>query len=355
MAIRPIYSLTDCVKATATNAISKRAQVVMLTLGLGFSLPLYADTAAVSAQVGVGTEYDSNVSLVELDRNTQQGDWATKTNLGLTAEWQPKEKLTLRGGVFYDGKKYQQYESFDLAVARGNLESSYRFSWLTAGASYNYAAAYLDRQDFLALSQTSVFASKLFTQKFYLRAAATQKHKTFAEQSQRNADTWEWSGDFYRFMNSGQRFITVGFSLEQESARDQAYSFDGVNLRARWSNDFKLWNKSSQVQLGWRYLKRNYSAANVSVGSDPQGESQQSGVEQLDGLQDEYGDANSDGQAARIANRADTQQHIELQWSVKLNRYISVATKLSASDYQSNLAAADYRETLSSLQIKAEF
>ncbi|MFC6755195.1 hypothetical protein, partial [Halorubrum tibetense] len=118
---------------------------------------------------------------------------------------------------------------------------------------------------------------------------------------------------------------------EDEVAQQHNYSYEGVNLRARWSHKFTLLGFESQTQLGWRYSDRDYQGP----GLEPR--------------------ANAFGETEALPNRADRQQHWEAKWIVGLNDYVSLAAKIDYADYRSNLDSASYQETVSAVQLQTRF
>lgn len=303
----------------------------VLFSALALSLPAVADSPSINFHFEAGGEYDSNVSLVELDKVTHQSDWATTLSAGVKAHWGASDRLNLRAGLQQDHKHYLTYDEFDLDVTRGFLEASYDFSALTLGVSQHQALARLDQQDFLALSQTHVFASKLINSQLYLRGQLSDQSKTFSTQPARNAHNQGWGGDVYWFTQQGQSYLSLGIAREQESAQLANYSYEGTTLRARWSHNFSLASLPSQWQLGWRYVEKDFigpatEAAPSSLAS-----------------------------TSTQPNRADQQFHWDTKWAVELNQAVSLATKVTYSDYRSNFDSADYRETLAAIQLTARF
>ena len=303
--------------------------------GLGLCVSAQADAPDLVLHLDLGAEHDSNLSLVELDKVANESDWATTITAGVNSQWAITPEFSVRGGLQYDDKRYQQFDEFDLGVARAQAEARYDFSWLSIGGNYHQALARLDGQQFLELGQSSLFASKLIGHTVYVRGQLTQQEKNFRDQPERNADNQGWESDAYWFTQGGQSYLHLGLGQNAESARVDNYSYDGHTLRLGWSRNFKLADYEGHTQLAWRYVVRDYDGpAQSAPDNDPL--------------------ATDPGQALS-ANRADTQQHWEAKWQLNFSEAVSLAAKLSYSDYSSNYSAADYRETVTSLQLKTRF
>jgi len=280
-----------------------------------------AATPATKFELETGAEYDSNLSVIELDKNSSEGDWSALANARLNSQWQATDKAKIKGGLSYSSKTYQDFSEFDLVIKQAFIDTSYDFQPLTLGASYHYADAELDGSDFLTLQQRSIYISRLINQTIFLRAAINDQDKDFPGSSTRNADNQSLAGDAFFFFNQGKTFFTIGLSGETENATANEFDYDGTNIRTSVSHQFSLWDKKNRLQLGFRYDQRDYSAVTPSL----------------------------------EAKRNDERRVATLEWQIETTNWLSVVGKVERGDYDSNLASANYAETVSSLMLKASF
>lgn len=280
-----------------------------------------AATPTTKFELETGAEYDSNLSVIELDKSSSEGDWSALANARLNSQWQATDKTKIKGGLSYSSKTYRDFSEFDLAIKQAFIDASYDFQPLTLGASFHYADAELDSSDFLTLQQRSIYISRLINQTIFLRAALNDQDKDFPGSSARNADNQSLAGDAFFFFNQGKTFLTVGLTGETENANANEFDYDGTNLRTSLSHQFSLWNKKNRLQLGWRYDQRDYSEITPTL----------------------------------EAKRNDTRRIATLEWQIETNSWLSVVGKVERGNYDSNLASANYAETVSSLMLKASF
>lgn len=320
-------------RATGNGPQPPRSNLIRgLMLGsLAFSLPLHAEPVDIDLSADIGAEYDSNVGVAELDALTNEGDWATTLSLGVEARWTATERVDVKGGLHHDRKDYHNLDKYDLTITRGDIQASYAFRALTLGISRHDAFAHLDQEDFMTFSQTSLFASRLIGQTLYLRGQFAHQTKAFDDQPLRDADNQSWGGDVYWFSRGANTYVSAGLSQESEDARQDNYSYDGFSLKARWSHKLTLADRESQVQLGWRYVKKDFAGPATAPAPDLL------------------------GRTTALPDRADRQQHWEARWSLALNRHVTVAAEITYADYGSNFSAADYQETVTALQLQSRF
>lgn len=292
------------------------------TLALCYSaMTASAANPGVDFEVSAGAEQDSNLNVVELDKNSNESDIATLLNAKVDANWKPIEKLSLSGGYAYSTKLYQKNDNFNLAIHQLSADANYDFNVLTVGASYHYADALLDGKNFLDLRQTSFYVSKLINEKIYLRAATNIQDKKFTNLSERDARNTGFSGDAFVFFNAGKTFVSVGAANEDENAQAKQFDYKGINFRSKVSHKFSMADKDNKVQLGWRYTKRDYSGITPEI----------------------------------KAERYDTSHVADAEWEINFTSKVSLVTKVERGNYNSNLAAADYSETRTSILLKARF
>lgn len=282
---------------------------------------LTSSTVSADVEVSAGAEQDSNVNVVELDKSSNESDIAALLNAKVDANWKPTEKLSLSGGYGFSSKTYQKNDSYNLAIHQLSADAHYDFTEITLGGSYHNANAVLDGKSFLDLQQTSIYASKLINNKVYLRAAVNKQDKDFPRLSDRNATNNGFAGDVFIFANGGKTFVNFGVSNEKENARAQQFDYEGINVKARIASKFSLWDKDHKFQLGYRYLKRDYSSVTPEIKS----------------------------------KRHDAGNIAEAIWEISFSPKISLETKLEQGKYKSNLDAADYDEMRASLLLKARF
>jgi hypothetical protein len=293
----------------------------LLASGIVFINSVMAATPTATVDLETGAEYDSNLSVIELDQNSAAGDWAMLFNARANTQWQATEKIKMKGGLSYNNKTYQDNSAFDLAIKQAFVDGSYSFQPLTAGLSYHYADAALDSRDFLTLQQRSVYLSRLFNQTIFVRAAINDQDKDFPTSGERNASNHSVNGDVFLFFQQGKTFITLGITDETENASANEFDFDGTSFRASLSHQFLLGAKNNRVQAGWRYDDRDYSAITPALET----------------------------------KRQDKRNVTTLEWHLEANSWLSLVGKVERGDYDSNLDSANYSETIGSLMLKASF
>jgi len=277
--------------------------------------------ATAEFELSTGVEQDSNLNVVELDKTSNKSDMALLLNAKANGSWKPGEKFSVSAGYSYSGKNYREQDEFNVAIHQLSADVNYEFDAATLGASHYYARAILDTKDFLDLNQTSIYIAKLINDRFYLRAAANLQDKNFAELSGRNASNRGASADAFVFFNQGKSFVSLGVTNERENAKAHQFDYSGNSVKARVSHQFMIGAKVQKVQVGYRYLQRDYSGITQEIN----------------------------------AERYDKAQVLDTSWEISLSKSLALEAKAEHGNYQSNLPSADYKDNRVSVQVKFRF
>ena len=276
---------------------------------------------AITGDISAGLEQDSNLTVVELDKSSHQSDLAVLLGIKVDGIWQANEKCKLSGSYSLFTKTYQHQSEYDLMLNQFAGDASYDAKLLTVGASYHYADANLDKNDFLNLQQNSIYIAKLINSRIYLRGATNWQDKQFAGRRERNAKNLSFAGDVFVFFNEGKTFAALGLTNENENATLHELDYKGNTMKAKLSHQYVGWNKQQKLQFGWRYVERDYTGINPDIERE----------------------------------RYDSARITELEWEVKFTNRIAMTTNVEYSQYDSNLPSAKYSETRTSATLKARF
>lgn len=282
---------------------------------------VHADTMAWDAEIEAGLEYDSNLNVVELDTVSEDSDTAWLFTAGLDGTFTPTDRLTMTGGYSFSSTNYLTHSDFDQDIHLASADVSYDFDAVTVGTSYHYSRAFLASEPLLDFSLASVYLGKLFDNGVYLRGSLQEKRKTFEDEKARNAEAQGVSADVYYFFNDAQTMISIGVDRDDEDASSEVFDNEMLGFRSRFSHRFLVSGHNHKVQLGWRYVERDYADQDPLLGNP----------------------------------RHDAQGVVDASWAVGLNSVFTVEGKVESGRYRSTLETADYDETLVSAILRASF
>ena len=287
----------------------------------GFSAEPDSSQPEFKVEVEAGVEYDSNVGVAELDRNTGASDSALLLGGNAVLEWAPIKRLTTKVGYDFSSKTYSEQSDFNLQIHRGFGEAVLDLDIVEAGVAYNHATALLDGATFLTLQDTTLHVSRLFAKQLYVRLSAHHQDKDFETDTRRNAEADGFGGDIFWFFNQARSFIAIGGKSLEEDAVGAEFDHDATNLKARFSHKFDFAGKEHQLKIGWQHEARDYDNITPSIG----------------------------------AVREDDRQTISAEIETGLTERLALVGKLQATESDSNLPSADYSEEIASLGVRFRF
>ena len=273
--------------------------------------------AQFSLELAAGYEYDSNVSIDEIDTNTSKGDHAAVAELDLGLKLPIGTTTDLDLGYGISQSLHQDFGEFDLQTHLASADLSHDFGDFDAGFTGRYVSARLDGSDFLRMQQFSPHFSRFFGKKLYLRADYTYTDKHFHTIADRDAETHAAGADLYWFLRGIRSYLVFGYRLHGENADAAEYDYRSHTVKLRYVRRFKLGTRNITAKLGWRYQARDYRAVTPLIGKD----------------------------------RDDDRYRIDFNVEIPLRGKWFVSFEHDYADNSSNLPSADYSQRVTSLKL----
>ncbi len=219
-----------------------------------------------SAEVGVGVEYDSNVSVEEVDVSSSQGDYA----LTLDAGFALKQALSGRtnAAVTYDFSQsnYREFSEVDRQIHMLGLDLNASLEGVNPGISLYYIDSRLDGSQFLQLTRASPYISGFLSKKWFARGAYVYSEKTIHDREERDANAHAGEGDLYYFVRGLRSYFNFGYRYRNENARADQYDYISNAVKLRFIQRFDMFSRLTKLELAWRYEDRKYRSDTPGIG-----------------------------------------------------------------------------------------
>ncbi len=265
-----------------------------------------------SAELGAGLEYDSNVSVDEVDVSSSQSDHA----LSIDGELQYRRAVSGFSDITlsYDFSQYfyQEFSEVDRQTHILGADWQLDAGPVDTGLYGYYINARLDGNAFLEQYRLSPYLSGFIGKKWYGRVAYVYADKTIENRPERDASTNSVEGDLYFFMRGLRSYLNVGYRFKDEHANGARYAYDSHALKLRYVHRFDLFDRLSKLELAWRFEDRDYRGIDPSIGE----------------------------------RRADDRQRWQAEFEVPIAGRLKGVLYYGYSDYQSNLPRADYNRNV---------
>lgn len=274
-----------------------------------------------SFEVIGGVEYDSNISVIELDQNTSTDDFAGA--IDVEAEFETDVGKDTEFSVSYDFSQSLHFDvtDFDIQSHRGNVSLDHDFGPVTTGISYIYSYSTLGGDGFLTLQRITPSVAGFVGKKVYLRANYDYTDKDFKNRMDRDATSNAVGLSAFYFLDGTTTFFSGGYRLVLEDGFDPRFDYDGHNFRIRFSHDIKIGEKEIEFDMGWRYEKRDYENITPSIG----------------------------------AIRDDKRHRFEVNLEIPLTKSVFAILEYEYDNFKSNLPSADFNQNLAAVRLGARF
>jgi hypothetical protein len=271
----------------------------------------------LSAELAIGGEYDGNVSVEEVDRASESGDFALTLEAGGAVKQSVSEQIDLGFNYDYSQSNYLEFSEVDRQTHILGSDVTWHFPEADAGLSAFYIHSRLDGKEFLALSRVSPSVSGFVARRWFLRGAYVYQDKTLADRDFRDAISDALEGDVYFFSKGLRRYFNLGYRIKDENARSAPLDYQSWSVKLRYIQRAPVFSRLAKLELSWRYEDRDYSSVTPSIGEE----------------------------------RSDERHRLGVDLEVPINKRVFLQVYYQYANYASNLERVDYTQNLGGFRL----
>ncbi|MEO1311116.1 MAG: hypothetical protein AAFV51_09120 [Pseudomonadota bacterium] len=275
----------------------------------------------LSFELSAGLEYDSNVSVSEIDNNTGLGDEAARFEFDLDYERDLGARTELDAGYSFSQRSYFDFSDFDLRLHFGSARITRDVDFAKIGGAYRIAVADLGGSPFLTSHQLSPYASRFIGEKLFVRADYIFTDKTYDRNPLRDTREQSVGGDVYYFLNGSRLYVALGGDLETSDADGDEFDFNAIRGQLRVVHRRQLFNRRLEARAGVQYEGRDYTSITPSIDRE----------------------------------RADDRFRANARLEAPIAGPAFAALEYEYSDYRSNFSPSDFVQHEASLRVGARF
>ena len=264
------------------------------------------------AEVGLGAEYDSNVSVEEVDATSGQGDHALTMDLGLEAKKGLSRNIDLSATYDFSQTLYDEFSQVDRQTHILGTDLAINSDVVDSDLSLYYINSRLDGEKFLELYRVSPAISGFLAKKWFARGAYVYSDKSIENSPQRDADTNAAELDLYYFRRGLRSYFNLGYRYKDENAKTDRLDYTSNSFKLRYIQRWEMFSRLAKLELSWRYEDRDYDGITVSIGEA----------------------------------RDDKRHRWRTDFEIPLIGQLALQIYYSFGDYESNYPQADYTQNL---------
>lgn len=215
----------------------------------------------------LGIEFESNVSVPEIDASSGQGDGAFVADLAASYRLLRSERAAVEVGYDFAQSLHFDLREADLRSHGLWLDGSHAAGPVDLGLGYRFGTATLGGDGFLNLHELRPRLELPIRPGFGAELSVAYLNKDFLDSNDRDRDAHRASAGVESFSWLADRKVRVdaGARFEAEEARGPEFDYLGLSLGSGLHLPF-AWRGEWTLELGYRLRLRDYANETPSIG-----------------------------------------------------------------------------------------
>jgi hypothetical protein len=211
-----------------------------------------------TGELGIGAEYDTNVSVDEVDLSSGQSDYAGIIDFKLALKHVFSESTEASLNYDISQSSYSEFSEVDrlTQIIGGDINTD--LSLGNAGISAYYIDSQLDGEAFLQYVRVSPYVSGFLARRWFARSAYVYSEREIDDRPERDAQTQSGEIDIYFFKRGLRSYFNLGYRYRDEDAIADELDFAAHSLKFRYIRRFDFWQRQAKAEFAVRYELRDY-------------------------------------------------------------------------------------------------
>ncbi|MEM0953100.1 MAG: surface lipoprotein assembly modifier [Pseudomonadota bacterium] len=269
-----------------------------------------------SGELSVGAEYNSNLSVDEIDVSSDQSDYALRLGGALDYGRELSEQTEWSLGYSISQSLYEEFSQLDRQTHILSTGLDYEVGKGKMAANYYYVNSRLDGEDFLKQHRISPSVSGFLARDWFLRGAWVYSETELDNNTARDADTIAVEFDIYYFVRGLQTYWNLGYRYKDEEAAADRFTYQSNGFKARLVHRFNWLKQTCRMELAWRYEDRDFEGITPSIGEQ----------------------------------RADDRHRLRAELQIPMGDILTAEFFFNYNDYESNFPNADYDQEIGGVE-----
>ena len=241
--------------------------LVLLIAAAGLSAQEQAKAGARrwNAEAGAGLEYDTNVSVDEVDLSSGRSDHARVLDLQVGVRQTFSEDTQFSLDYSISQSDYREFDRVDRLTQIVGADLSSKLGKGSAAVSAHYIDSRLDGERFLSYTRFSPAYSRFLARQWFARAAYVYAERSIDGRTPRNATTQSGEVDLYYLHRGLRSYFNLGYRYRDEDTIAPELDFTAHGLKLRYIRRFNALGRKAKAELACRYEERDYSSPEPTI------------------------------------------------------------------------------------------
>ncbi len=302
----------------------KLSAVLTALAAMGVAQPAHADGKAWRLDLEAGVLYDSNVDVDENDASSSISDSAVTFEIDAAYKLLNSDNSRIELGYNFFQSLYQDLSAFNYQTHKPEISAWTKLGGVKLGIGYMYSNAQYDGAFFQQQHVFTPSISGMLSDNLQFTATYRYVDKNYnVLDNGRDAQTQQPAGDLqFYFDRANKGYFSVGGTYTLEDTTDAAYDYNGLTGRAAVQFPVAVFGKGGKLKLSYAYLMRDYEdITSTSIGE----------------------------------KREDRRHTFRAHGEVDLTANLTAIAEYRFVDRSSNLASANYSESIASGALRYGF
>ena len=222
-----------------------------------------------SFRAGAGFEGDSNLTVDELDLNTNEGDVGAVFDLGMDIRVFEHGATEVEVGYDFYQSLYADLDALNLRTHAPYVAVSSSLRGVDPSLTYRFAYSKLGGEGFLDVHTAAFALGRSLTTWWYGLAAYDLEGLVYKDETGRDALRNAFRVDQF-FVSSDELFSAfIGWRIARNDAQDAEFDYRGNTLRAQLEVPSPIGGDEARLEFGYEFRARNYDEATSAVTVPP--------------------------------------------------------------------------------------
>ncbi len=292
------------------------ALLYSMLIGAPLQIAAAAEDKNFDIGVGIGSEYDSNITVDAQDLTTNEGDVAALLEANLSFKPIHDGNTSLEIGYDFFQSLHDDLSDFDLQIHGLSLSGSTKISGVDASANYRFSHILLGGDPFLDIHSIRPTLGFYVRQDVYVSAAYEYQWRDYDDLAPRDSHQHNIGITGYYFF-APKSNIHAGYKLVREKADGPEFTYWGHYFDAGIKIPIEVGNVTPIFRATYRYSVKDFSNLTPLIGEE----------------------------------RLDKRHHFRASLEAPIVGNVSLKPQYEFIDSSSNLASVDYHEHIISVML----
>lgn len=218
-----------------------------------------------SFEGSLGAEYDSRITVEELDLQRSEGDVAAVFDAAFRYRPVETKRGELTFGYDFGQRSYLQLGDFDRQSHRFSADGKLDVGRARIGANYAFTHLRLGGNSFLNMHMVRPSIRIPLAKRTSATPYYRYLRKNFTRSEGRDADAHALGTTVIHRLG-GRALLIAGARYDRENAVNPELDFDGFELNGAVQWPLNLASTPGRVRMGYSYRKRDYDNVTASIG-----------------------------------------------------------------------------------------